>query len=122
MEEDNGVALLGSTEGESIVRNESAIRDIVQNYQNAPNITVRVVPVLANHAEHRIPVKTCRPKVQHEERVLMRSSAFINSIRAHSFSGAMIDTTLLWVANMDAICLIMLSVRCTLVLFECHPG
>ena len=57
MEEDNGVALLGSTEGESIVRNESAIRDIVQNYQNAPNITVRVVPVLTDGVKYSLSIE-----------------------------------------------------------------
>ena len=40
----------------------------------------------------------------------------------HSFNGAIIGTTFVFVANMDAICLMMLSVRCTLVELECHWG
>lgn len=42
--------------------------------------------------------------------------------RAHSFSGAMMDTTFVFVANMLAIVLMIASVLATFVAFECQCG
>ena len=52
-----------------------------------PNASIRVVPVLASHVEHLLPIKASWPKRSDED------NAKTVDDRTYSLSGAMADTT-----------------------------
>lgn len=100
VEDDDGVGLLGGAEGEA-------------------DVPVGVKPVLFNDVQDCVTVETCWPGTRRTALIII---SCMHGRHAYSFKGAMADTTFGLFANKLAMVIIILSVRCTLVAFECHPG
>lgn len=101
MEDDDGVGFLGRAEGEA-------------------DVAIGVEPILSYDVQDCVPVKPCWPGTRRS--LLINVCHMYRGHHAYSFKGAMAETTFGLFANMLAIVIIILSVRCTFVALECHPG
>ena len=116
MKQYNCVALLCISPRISI--NTISPRRAPEVRRRPPDVAIRVVVVLPHYIQHLGSIISRRPI----ENVINTAIEIPQHLEAHSLTGAIIVTTWGLLANIDAICLRMASVRCTFVEFDCQVG